>query len=60
MGKKQYITPGIEKIMLDNTISLLMESPPPGNNDPDIRSGSESKSPGSEQFASPFGDKPFG
>jgi hypothetical protein len=57
MKKRPYIKPEIEKIVLDNTISLQMQSdiPPviPGAR------GDGSKSPGSDPFASPFGDKPF-
>jgi hypothetical protein len=55
ISKKNYISPTVTKIQLDNTISLNMlsfpdEPPPPpgmgkkGNDDP---------------FESPFGDSPF-
>jgi hypothetical protein len=58
MKKKIYIKPEIEKIVLDNTISLQMQSqePPvvPTQPRPDV-----AKSPNSDPFASPFGDKPF-
>jgi hypothetical protein len=52
--KKKYIRPIINKVLLDNSISLQMQSapviPPP-------RSGG---SKGNDQpFQSPFGDKPF-
>jgi hypothetical protein len=56
MGKKLYIKPEIEKIVLDNTISLQMAStdvpvvPPPRSD------GSKGTS---DPFASPFDDKPF-
>jgi hypothetical protein len=56
MEKKLYIKPEIEKIVLDNTISLQMAStevpvvPPPR---------SEGNKGASDPFASPFGDKPF-
>jgi hypothetical protein len=54
---KKYIRPEIEKIVLDNTISLQMQSEvPPVIPDP---RGDGSKSPGSDPFASPYGDKPF-
>ena len=59
MKKKVYLRPRIEKIILDNTISLQMESPPPGEIDPTHRTGDDNSSPASSPFASPFGDKPF-
>ena len=55
--KKRYIKPEVNRIELDNTISLVMMSgpidppPPPG-----IGSNKKNDTP----FASPFGDKPFG
>lgn len=57
--KKTYNKPEVFKVILDNTISLIMASdiipidppPPPGI-------GSDNK--GSSPFSSPFGDKPFG
>jgi len=54
--KKKYIAPEIKKIVLDNSISLVMMTtmPPP----PPPR-GSGSKGTDSP-FQSPFGDKPFG
>jgi len=55
-NKKQYIKPEILKIVLDNTISLQMQSAPPN---PDPRGGGN-KGGSSEPFQSPFGDKPFG
>ncbi|MCX6325639.1 MAG: hypothetical protein NT144_03145 [Bacteroidia bacterium] len=55
MNKKLYIKPQIEKIVLDHTISLQMQS---GPKDPDPRGGG---SKGTDTpFQSPFGDKPFG
>ena len=53
--KKQYIRPEIIYINLDNSISLVMMTTTPPNPPP---RGSGSK--GSDPFASPFGDKPFG
>jgi hypothetical protein len=56
MLKKKYITPVVEKIILDNSISLVMMTPNP----PPPRGGSGSKGNNDSQpFASPFGDKPF-
>ena len=56
MIKKHYIKPEIEKIELDNIISLMMASSPENP----IRKSAENKSNSqSEPFASPFGDKPF-
>lgn len=57
MKKKIYIKPEVEKIVLDNTISLQMESDAPPEL-PGLRTDG-SKSPGSDPVASPFGDKPF-
>jgi hypothetical protein len=59
MRKKQYIKPEIELIVLDNRISLQMasDSTPP-QTEPGFRSD-RNKSPTSDPFASPFGDKPF-
>jgi hypothetical protein len=52
--KKKYTRPEINKVPLDNTISLQMQSspviPPP------ITGG---KKGNNEPFQSPFGDKPF-
>jgi hypothetical protein len=53
--RKKYITPAVEKIVLDYSISLVMMTTIPPN--PPPRSGT--KSPDSP-FQSPFGDKPFG
>jgi len=53
--RKQYIKPEIIKIILDNTISIQMQSipidPPPLGSD---KKGTDGP------FSSPFGDKPFG
>ena len=54
MKKTQYIKPEVIKIVLDNTISLQMQSPP---NDPTPTGGGKGSS--KEPFQSPFGDKPF-
>jgi len=55
LSKKPYNKPEVSKIILDNSISLVMMTVTPI--DPPPR-GDASK--GSEPFASPFGDKPFG
>lgn len=56
MDKKIYTKPEVQRIDLDNTITLQMQSVPPA--DPPIRTdGSKGKN---EPFTSPFGDKPFG
>ena len=55
--RKRYIKPEINRIELDNSISLVMMSaphdPPPG------RGGVKGKGTDTP-FQSPFGDKPFG
>jgi hypothetical protein len=53
MNKKVYNKPIIRKIVLDNTISLQMASPPVI---PPPAGGSKGAD---EPFKSPFGDKPF-
>ena len=55
--KKQYIKPEINRISLDNSISLVMMTDTPPN--PPNPRGDPSKGGGSP-FQSPFGDKPFG
>jgi hypothetical protein len=60
--KKAYIKPYIEKILLDYSISLQMQSgPQPGNPTPRTAPsnpvGTDQKS---QPFSSPFSDKPFG
>jgi hypothetical protein len=61
MSKAKYIRPEVFEFALDNTTSLLMMSPVPGNNDPSKRSApvGESPSQSSDPFASPFQDSPF-
>jgi hypothetical protein len=53
--KKRYIKPEINRIELDNSISLVMMSAP---HDPPPRGAMQKKD--NTPFASPFGDKPFG
>jgi hypothetical protein len=56
MLKKKYIPPVVEKIILDNSISLVMMTPnPPPPRDGTGRKGNSDSKP----FANPFGDKPF-
>lgn len=52
--KRKYIKPAIERVLLDNSISLQMQSSP---NNPDPRSGGSKGS--DDPFQSPFEDKPF-
>jgi hypothetical protein len=54
--KKLYIKPEIERIVLDNTISLQMQSTTVPVV-PDPRQDGSKKNP--DPFTSPFGDKPF-
>lgn len=55
LSKKSYTRPKVSRIVLDNSISLVMMSgpidPPPLGTD---------KKGTNEPFQSPFGDKPFG
>jgi len=52
--KKPYICPVIKKILLDNSISLVMMTDAPPL--PTPRGGGGK---GSDPFQSPFGNKPF-
>jgi len=53
--KKPYDKPVVSRIILDNSISLVMMTVPPG--DPPPRGGGKGQD---EPFQSPFGDSPFG
>jgi hypothetical protein len=56
MKKRLYIKPEINKVHIDNNVSLLMLSPPA---DPPVL-GNRNKNPANpEPFASPFKDRPF-
>lgn len=57
-SKRQYKKPEITRIVLDNSISLVMMTEGPPN--PDPGSGHGSKKGNDTPFQSPFGDKPFG
>jgi hypothetical protein len=59
--KKQYIIPEIEKITLDNTISLQMQSgdQPKNKETRPAHGDGGGKGGSSDPFVSPFGDKPF-
>ena len=57
ISRKQYIKPEIKRVILDNSISLVMMTTTPPN--PPPRGGSKGKNE-STPFQSPFGDKPFG
>jgi hypothetical protein len=54
ISKKKYVSPEVNRIQLDNSISLVMMS---GPIDPPPPTG---KKGNNEPFQSPFGDKPFG
>ncbi|HUX57564.1 MAG TPA: hypothetical protein VMV77_11360 [Bacteroidales bacterium] len=54
-SKKSYIKPEVTRVILDNSISLVMMTDMPPN---PVPRGDGSKS--ADPFASPFGDKPFG
>jgi len=54
--RKKYIIPVVEKIDLDYSITLQMQTIP-NPTDPPPRTDSSGER--SEPFASPFGDKPF-
>ena len=57
MKKRRYIRPEVNEVVIDNTISIQMYSPPPPP-DPDDRAGGKKGT--DTPFQSPFGDKPFG
>ena len=56
ISKKQYSKPEVIRVILDESITLMMQSGVPPN--PDPRGGGK-KGSNSEPFQSPFGDKPF-
>jgi hypothetical protein len=56
VSKKTYIKPVVSRIILDNTISLVMMTTIPPNPPPRSGGSKGADSP----FQSPFGDKPFG
>ncbi len=55
-SRKSYIKPRVTRVVLDNSISLVMMTTTPPNPPP---RGGGSKG-GDEPFKSPFGEKPFG
>jgi hypothetical protein len=57
VNRKHYTKPVITKVTIDYSISLVMQTAPPGN--PGPRGGSGKKG-ADTPFQSPFGDKPFG
>jgi hypothetical protein len=57
ISKKKYVSPEINKLQLDNSISLIMMSGPGDPPPPPIGTGKKGTN---EPFKSPFGDKPFG
>lgn len=58
MSKKIYNKPEVTRIVLDNSISLVMMTYTVPT-DPDPRGGGSKGSGSDSPFASPFGDKPF-
>jgi len=56
VSKKLYSKPEITRIILDNSISLVMMTEMPPNPPPRGGGSKGTDSP----FQSPFGDKPFG
>lgn len=59
MTRKSYTRPHIEKILLDFSISLQMQSTLPPTN-PDPRSAPIGTDKKSDPFSSPFDSKTFG
>jgi len=55
LTKKPYCKPEITRVILDNSISLVMMTTPVN---PDPRGGGSKGA--DESFQSPFGDRPFG
>jgi hypothetical protein len=59
-SRRTYSKPRVERVIIDNSISLVMMTLIPG--DPPPRGGGGkggSSSPDQNPFASPFQDKPF-
>ena len=56
LSKKSYLKPEVSRVILDNSISLVMMTVMPPNPPPRPRGGGKG---GDEPFQSPFGDKPF-
>ena len=54
IGKKNYTKPEIKRVVIDNSISLVMMTSIPPNPTP------RGDKKGSDPFSSPFDDKPFG
>jgi len=56
ISRKQYSKPEVIRVLLDKTISLMMQSAPPN---PPPRDPYGNKGLDEPAFRSPFGDKPF-
>jgi len=56
---KTYIKPEIKRIVLDNSISLIMMTLPPNSNGNGWGPGGKPKKDRGETFESPFSDSPF-
>ena len=59
MVKQKYFKPHINKIELDNSISLVMMTLPPNSNGHGWGPGGKPKKDRGETFESPFSDSPF-
>jgi hypothetical protein len=59
LSKKSYNKPEITRVILDNSISLVMMTEGVPNPDPGGGRGGGKKGT-DDPFQSPFGDKPFG
>lgn len=57
--KESYSKPEITRIILDNSISLVMMTTMPPNPPPRGRTKSDDGTATDSPFTSPFGDKPF-
>jgi hypothetical protein len=55
-SRKSYIKPVVSRVILDNSISLIMMTTTPPNPPPRGGGSKGTDTP----FQSPFGDKPFG
>ena len=59
LSKESYSKPEITRIILDNSISLVMMTAMPPNPPPRGRTKSDDGTSTDSPFTSPFGEKPF-
>jgi hypothetical protein len=59
LNKRKYIKPVVNVIAIDNSISLVMMTPPPRPPKPPMPRGSSAKGDSDSPFASPFSNSPF-